>query len=74
MLETQSAVVARDAVETVASREPAVQQKGGAWKHIVLLCAAPFIGLAYVLAFPFIGVGLLAWHGGRALLKRPKTR
>ena len=62
MLETQAAVLARDAVETLAAPEPAVQRKLSGWTHIALLCAAPFIGL-----------GLLAWHGGRALLKRHKT-
>jgi hypothetical protein len=33
-----------------------------------MLIAAPFIGLAYVVFFPVICLGLLAWTGGRALV------
>ena len=37
-----------------------------------LFFAAPFIGLAYVLAFPFVGLGLLGWSGYRAWKERGK--
>ena len=40
-------------------------------KNIGLFVAAPFLGLVYVLVFPFVGLAMLAWIGGRALLKRP---
>lgn len=39
-------------------------------KNIALFAAAPFIGLAYAAAFPFVAVGMIAWYGLRAALKR----
>jgi hypothetical protein len=43
-------------------------------KNIALFFAAPLVGLAYALAFPLIGIGMLAWHGGQALARRsPRT-
>ena len=38
--------------------------------RIALFLAAPLIGLGYVVAFPFVGLGLLAWYGARAVAKR----
>ena len=35
--------------------------------NVGLFFAAPFIGLAYVIALPFVGAGVLAWQGYRAL-------
>jgi hypothetical protein len=42
-------------------------------KNIALFAAAPFIGLAYAVAFPFVAVGMLAWYGMRALRNRAGT-
>jgi hypothetical protein len=42
-------------------------------KNVALFAAAPFIGLAYVAAFPFVALGLAAWYGARALLKKGKA-
>ena len=39
-------------------------------KNVGLFIAAPFIGLAYVVAFPFIGLGILGWLAVKALLHR----
>ena len=39
-------------------------------KNVALFAAAPFIGLAYAAAFPFVAVGMLAWYGVRAARKR----
>ena len=39
-------------------------------KDVALFIAAPFIGLMYAALFPFIGLGMLAWMGVRALTKR----
>jgi hypothetical protein len=36
--------------------------------------AAPFIGLAFVIALPFIGLGALAWAAGRALMRNATAR
>lgn len=30
-------------------------------RNVALFVLAPFIGLAYALAFPFVGLGMLAW-------------
>ena len=38
--------------------------------RVGLFLAAPVIGLAYAVAFPFVGLGLLAWYGARAVAKR----
>jgi hypothetical protein len=39
-------------------------------KNVALFAAAPFIGLAYAAAFPFVAVGMLAWYGVQAARKR----
>lgn len=43
-------------------------------KNLALFVAAPFIGLAYALAFPFVGLVLLARYGVRALLEKSRSR
>lgn len=30
-------------------------------RNVALFVFAPFVALAYVLAFPFVGLGMLAW-------------
>jgi hypothetical protein len=40
-------------------------------RNIALFVAAPFIGLAYALAFPFVGAGALVWMAVRAARTRP---
>ena len=37
---------------------------------LALFFAAPFVGLAYVIALPFVGMGMLAWMGVKAAVKR----
>ena len=32
-----------------------------------------FVGLVYAVSLPFVGMGLLAWFGGRALIRRVKA-
>ena len=44
-------------------------------KNITLFLAAPIIALAYVVAMPFVGVGMIAWLGAKALAKKvPATK
>jgi CheY-like chemotaxis protein len=43
-------------------------------KNVALFVAAPFIGLAYALAFPFVGLFLLARFGLRALADKARAR
>lgn len=42
-------------------------------KNLVLFFLAPFIGLAYVLTFPFIGFATLAWSAMKAWRQRSRT-
>jgi hypothetical protein len=46
-----------------APREPAATETA---KNIALFFLAPFVALAYVIAFPFVGIAMLAWIGARA--------
>jgi hypothetical protein len=39
-------------------------------KNIALFLAAPFIGLAYLVAMPFVALGTIAWLGGKALVEK----
>jgi CheY-like chemotaxis protein len=52
--------------------EPAV--RGSALLNILLFFAAPFIGLAYIVALPFVGLGAMAVLATRAALKIDKVR
>jgi CheY-like chemotaxis protein len=75
---TQKALLEKEAIaaplkeaEAAAILLPAVaeKEKESTLKNVALFFAAPFVGLAYILAFPFIGLGMLAWMGGRELMK-----
>ncbi len=61
-----------------APERPPVERKGvlGFLRNLGLFFAAPFVALAYVLIGPFVGIGMLAWFGWRALMQRaePKSR
>ncbi len=43
-------------------------------KNVALFFAAPFIGLAYLLAFPVVGLAMLAWIAAKAVMNNEKTR
>ena len=43
-------------------------------RNVALFFAAPFIGLAYLLAFPFVGFALLAWVAAKAVMKNDVAR
>jgi CheY-like chemotaxis protein len=49
--------------------EPAT--RGSRAKDIALFFAAPFIGLAYAVLLPVVGLAMLAWIGAQALAERP---
>jgi CheY-like chemotaxis protein len=60
-------------VETAKTETAKIEPRGGAAqfaKNVGLFIAAPFIGLAYVVAFPFIGLGLLGWLAFKGLRHR----
>ena len=42
-------------------------------KNIALFVAAPFIGLVYAMALPFVGMAMLAWFGAKAIARAPAT-
>jgi len=73
--EKKPAAPPREARETaveplpeVVERESASKNIARVVKNVALFFAAPFVGLAYALLFPFIGLGFLAWMGARALV------
>jgi hypothetical protein len=43
-------------------------------KNVALFFLAPFIGLAYLIAFPVIGFGMLVWVAAKAVMKSEKAR
>lgn len=64
MIEGSAQIATLRTKPEAAKAEAATEERGGALrfaKNIGLFIAAPFIGLAYALAFPFIGLGLLVW-------------
>ncbi len=75
----RKALLERDAVSateaTATIEAPVAAEAQGRIKNIALFLAAPFIGLAYLLAFPLVGVGMLAWMGAQAMMtKYPAMR
>jgi CheY-like chemotaxis protein len=42
-------------------------------KNVALFLAAPFIGLAYILTFPIVGLGMLAWTAIQAQKKKSEA-
>lgn len=61
-------------VASPAAPPATIQGVGSIAKNVALFFAAPFIGLAYVIAFPFVGLALLALSGYRALANKAKAR
>jgi len=67
--------------ETEATPQPAAPAKPSAMKSAILMIAAPLIGLAFVVAGPILGLGMLLWFGfqawsrlgAKALADRSKT-
>jgi hypothetical protein len=43
-------------------------------KNVALFLLAPFIGLVYLLTFPVVGFGMLAWVAAKAVMKNEKAR
>ena len=43
-------------------------------KNVALFFAAPFIGLAYLLAFPLVGLAMIAWIACKAVAKNEAAR
>lgn len=60
---------ARPSAVPAAATAPAVARESVA-RNLALFFAAPFIGLAYILAFPFVGAYTIARYGMRLALGR----
>lgn len=71
----QNEAVRAPQVRTVAvlERTPAAAENVSMLKNVALFFAAPFVALAYVLATPFVGLGMLVWMAARAWLKKAGT-
>lgn len=72
----QEALAEQRVPETAALLEPApgvaverTAQTSG-WKTVAGILGAPFIALAFVVAFPFIGLGALLKYAGEAVFER----
>jgi hypothetical protein len=57
--------------EVVAKKEVAA---GTHLKNVALFLLAPFIGLAYIMTFPLVGLGMIAWIAGKKLLLNKTAR
>ena len=72
---TEKALGATAAAPAEAAVAPAPAAKTESRvRNVALFLAAPFIGLAYLLAFPIVGFGMLAWVAGKAVMKNESLR
>ncbi len=62
------------AAPTAANVEKKAATAGTHLKNVALFLAAPFVGLVYLMAFPLVGLGMLAWMAGKKLYANEKTR
>ncbi len=69
LLEAVAAPAAAPEAAAPAAAPAEAVKAGSHLKNVALFFAAPFIGLAYILAFPFVGLGLLAWLAGKAMMR-----
>ena len=69
---TAHSVIAEGAMTQPAATPAPSWTKGIARfvKNVALFLAAPFVGLAYILTFPIVGLGMLAWMGIQAQKKK----
>ncbi len=68
------AAVAKAEVVTVEATPAVAEAKPSLLKNIALFAAAPFIGLAYFVLLPVVGLAALAVFGIRQLLKLQATK
>lgn len=64
---TATATATTAAVAAEAEAAPAVAAPTSVAKNVALFFAAPFIGLAYILAFPFVAIYAIGKYGFKAL-------
>jgi DNA-binding NtrC family response regulator len=68
-LMSPAATTITDATEATEAA-PAVAERASVAKNVALFFAAPFIGLAYILAFPFVALWAIGKYGFRAIRAR----
>jgi len=64
------AATAAETAAAAAVPAPAVEGKPNIAKNVALFFAAPFIGLAYMLAFPFVAMFAIGKYGFKAVRNR----
>ena len=69
LLEPAPMIVPQEAARPVEAAHPELVERENNLKNIALFIAAPFIGLAYAMLFPFVGLGMLALMAIKALAK-----
>ncbi|NKE67241.1 response regulator [Ramlibacter sp. RBP-2] len=80
MIEASAAKALEPAPPAVVTAAPAAAvpaapvRKHGTLVNMLLFLSAPFIGLLYAVLLPFVGLGMLAWIGGKAAMESPKVR
>jgi len=67
-LQERPAAAVTEMPATDAKVAAAVEEKENVAKNIALFFAAPFIGLAYIIAFPFVGLYAIARMGVKAMI------
>jgi CheY-like chemotaxis protein len=74
LLELDAALPTEPETAAIDDAAPAPAQPQSTAKNVALFFAAPFIGLAYMLAFPLVGLGMLAWMGAQSMMKYPAVK
>jgi two-component system response regulator FlrC len=65
-------ILAAEPAEVITVAAPAKPGIGRRLSNIALFFAAPFIGLAYAVMLPFVGIGMLAWSAVQAMRDKSK--
>jgi CheY-like chemotaxis protein len=68
-----AAAVSAVAQATTGPAQSGAQNVARVVKNVALFLAAPFVGLAYILAFPIVGLGMLAWTAIQAQKKKSEA-
>ena len=61
------------AIGAILPSHEAAVAAGKGIKNIALFMAAPFIGLVYAMALPFVGLAMLAWFAAKAIAQASAT-
>ncbi|WP_136417896.1 MULTISPECIES: response regulator [Oxalobacteraceae] len=69
----QPAALLKKEAPVAVEAQPAAARKSSMLKNMLLFLSAPFVGLVYAILLPFVGIGMLAWVAGEALMKNPKA-